>query len=372
LWEAPVFSERTSVGLDVHARSVAAAAIDGVTGELFQSRLTPSFDHIRSWVQDLPGQVVVTYEAGPTGFGLYRALTAAGIRCEVAAPSKLQKPPGERVKTDAKDAVHLAKLLRLDQITPVAIPSIDQEAARDLVRAREDCRGDLMRARHRLSKLLLRHGMVYYGGAAWTGKHDTWLRRDAVDHLTSRATQMAFDSDYENVLAVKARRDRLDLTIAEMAADSEFTPLVHRLGCLRGISTLTGFALAVEIGDWGRFTGNTIGSFVGLVPSEYSSGTSRVQGSITKTGNTHVRRLLVEAAWHHRARYQIGKTMRDRWELAPAAARARGDEGNRRLHQRWVKFTERRKRPTIANVAIARELAGWCWSLAVLDDLAKH
>jgi transposase len=356
------------VGLDVHARSVAAAAIDGVTGELFQSKLTPSHEHIRSWIQDLPGPVAVTYEAGPTGFGLFRELTAAGIRCEVAAPSKLQKPSGDRVKTDAKDAVHLARLLRLDEITSVAIPSVDQEAARDLVRAREDCRGDLMRARHRLSKLLLRHGIVYCGGDAWTGKHDVWLRHDAAPQLTTRATRLAFDSDCENVLAVKARRDRLDAAIAAMAAESEFTPLVRRLGCLRGVSTLTGFALAVEIGDWDRFTGNTIGSFVGLVPSEFSSGSSRAQGSITKTGNTHVRRLLVEAAWHHRSRYRIGKTMRDRWELAPAAARVRGDEGNRRLHQRWVTFLERRKRPTIANVAVARELAGWCWSLAVLEE----
>jgi transposase len=363
-----VFSERTSVGLDVHARSVAAAAIDGVTGELVQAKLTPAYDHIRSWVQDLPGPVAVTYEAGPTGFGLYRALADVGIRCEVAAPSKLQKPSGDRVKTDAKDAVHLARLLRLDEVTAVAIPTVDQEAARDLVRAREDCRGDLMRARHRLSKLLLRHGIVYFGGDAWTGKHDTWLRHHAVGQLTSRATRMAFDSDYETVLAVKARRDRLDAAITEMAADCEFTPVVHRLGCLRGVSTLTGFALAVEIGDWGRFTGNSIGSFVGLVPSEYSSGASRAQGSITKTGNTHVRRLLVEAAWHHRPRYVVGKTMRDRWELAPAASRSRGDEGNRRLHRRWVKFIERRKRPTIANVAIARELAGWCWSLAVLEE----
>jgi cytosine/adenosine deaminase-related metal-dependent hydrolase len=126
--------------------------------------------------------------------------------------------------------------------------------------------------------------------------------------------------------------------------------------------------LAVEIGDWHRFTGNTIGSFVGLVPTEHSSGASRVQGSITKTGNTHARRLLVEAAWHHRPRYSVGKTMRDRWDLAPTAARVRGDEGNRRLHARWVRFSDRRKRPVIANVAIARELAGWCWSLAVLDD----
>jgi transposase len=363
-----VFTERTSVGLDVHARSVVAAAIDGDTGELFQAKLTPSHDHIRSWVQALPGPVAVAYEAGPTGFGLYRSLTAAGIRCVVAAPSKLQRPSGDRVKTDAKDAVHLARLLRIDEITPVAIPTAEQEAARDLVRAREDCRGDLMRARHRLSKLLLRYGIVYYDGAAWTGKHDVWLRQQALPQLTSPATRLTFDSYYEAVLSVRARRDRLDTAIAQLAADSEFTPLVRRLGCLRGIGTLTGFALAVEIGDWHRFTGNTIGSFTGLTPSEHSSGTSRMQGSITKTGNTHVRRLLVEAAWHHRARYSAGKTMRDRWELAPAAARIRGDQGNRRLHQRWITFIERRKKSTVANVAIARELAGWCWSLAVMEE----
>lgn len=249
-----MFTERTSVGLDVHARSVAAAAIDGVTGELVQTKLTPSHDHIRSWLQDLPGPVAVAYEAGPTGFGLYRHLTATGIRCEVVAPSKLQKPTGDRVKTDAKDAVHLARLLRLDEFTSVAIPTVDQEAARDLVRAREDCRGDLMTARHRLSKLLLRHGIVYYGGKAWTGKHDQWLRTEALPELTTRATRMTFDSSYDTVLVTRARRDRLDAAIEEMAADSEFTPLVRRLGCLRGIGTLTGFALAVEIGDWHRFT----------------------------------------------------------------------------------------------------------------------
>lgn len=363
-----MFTERTSVGLDVHARSIAAAAIDGVTGELFQARLSPSHDQVRCWVQDLPGPVAVTYEAGPTGFGLYRMLSAAGIRCQVAAPSKLQRPSGDRVKTDAKDAVHLARLLRMDEITPVAVPSVDQEAARDLVRAREDCRGDLMRARHRLSKLLLRHGLVYSGGQAWTAKHDAWLRHDAAPQLTGRATRLTFDSNYESVLTVRARRARLDTAIAEMAADCELTPLVRRLGCLRGVSTLTAFALAVEIGDWNRFTGNTIGAFVGLVPSEHSSGASRAQGPITKTGNTHARRLLVEAAWHHRSRYRAGKTMRDRWDLAPAAARVRGDQGNRRLHQRWVQFLERHKRPTVANVAIARELAGWCWSLAVLQE----
>ena len=360
-----MFTERTSVGLDVHARSVAAAAIDGVTGELFQTRLTPAHQHIRSWLADLPGPVAVAYEAGPTGFGLYRSLTAAGVRCEVAAPSKLQRPSGDRVKTDAKDAVHLARLLRLDEVTPVSVPTVDQEAARDLVRAREDSRGDLMRARHRLSKLLLRHGRVYCDGTAWTVRHDAWLR---AQHLDTRAARLTLESDYETVLAVTARRARLDAAIVELAAASEFTPLVRRLCCLRGVATLTGFALAVEIGDWTRFTGNTIGSFTGLVPSEHSSGASRAQGEITKTGNRHARRLLVEAAWHHRPRYVVGSTMRARWQQAPPAARARGDLGNRRLHKRWATFDQRGKRATIADVAIARELAGWCWSLAVMND----
>ena len=359
-----MFTERTSVGLDVHARSVAAAAIDGVTGELLQTRLTPAHDHVLDWVRSLPGPVAVTYEAGPTGFGLYRALTAAGVRCQVAAPSKLQRPSGDRVKTDARDAVHLARLLRLGEITAVSVPSVDQEAARDLVRGREDCRSDLMRARHRLSKLLLRHGIVYYGGHAWTTRHDGWLRQPLVEPAAAR---LAFDAAYDTVLSTQARRDRLDAAIEEMAADSEFTPLVRRLACLRGVSTLTAFGLAVEIGDWHRFTGNTIGSFVGLVPSESSSGTSRTQGPITKTGNSHVRRLLIEAAWHHRRRYAPRATMRARWDQAPPAARVRGDLGNRRLHRRWTSFDARGKPATIANTAIARELAGWCWSLAVMD-----
>lgn len=360
-----MFTERTSVGLDVHARSVAAAAIDGVTGELFESRLTPDPAHIRSWLAGLPGPVAVIYEAGPTGFGLYRFLTEAGIRCKIVAPSKLQRPGGDRVKTDARDALLLARLLRLGDYTPVSVPSIDQEASRDLVRSREDCRGDLMRARHRLSKLLLRHGIVYYGGNAWTGVHDVWLRRQRLD---SRAAQMTLESDYETVQTVTARRDRLDAAIAELAANSEYTPVVRRLGCLRGISTLTAFGLAVEIGDWTRFTGASIGPFVGLVPSENSSGQSRSQGPITKTGNSHARRLLVEAAWHHRRPYRISKKMLDRWQLASPIAQARGDAGNRRLHRQWMKYITRKKRDTIANIAIARELAGWCWSLATIDE----
>ena len=356
--------ERTSVGLDVHARSVVAAAIDGVTGELVQERLVPDPEVVIGWIRRLPGPSAATYEAGPTGFGLYRALRAAGVECTVAAPSKLLRPSGDRVKTDAKDAVLLARLLRLGEITPVAVPTVEQESARDLVRAREDVRGDLMRARHRLSKLLLRHGHVYYGGKAWSLAHDAWLRRIRLDQAGTRA---AFEADYEQVQLTRARRDRLDAAITALAADSEYTAVTRRLCCLRGVSTLTGFALAVEIGDWHRLSGATIGAYLGLVPAEHSSGDKRTQGGITKTGNSHARRLLVEAAWHHKPAYQRGKTILDRWALAPAPVVARADAGNRRLHRRWAVLEARKKRHTVANTAIARELAGWCWSLAVMD-----
>lgn len=253
----------------------------------------------------------------------------------------------------------------MGEITPVAVPTVAQEAARDLVRARDDARGDLMRDRHRVSKMLLRHGIVYSGGRAWTGAHQRWLQAQRFD---AHASQSAYESSLEAMLLTADRRDRLDEKIADMAAGSGFAPVVDRLCCLRGISTLTGFGLAVEIGDWSRFTGSTIGAFVGLVPTEHSSGASRSQGSITKTGNSHARRLLVEAAWHHQRDYRTpGKTMRQRWDRAPAAARVRGHQGNQRLHQRWQAFQARKKRPVIANAAIARELAGWCWSLAMIE-----
>lgn len=357
--------QRTSVGLDVHARSVVACGLDRETGEVVERRLTPDHHDILSWINGLPGPVSVTYEAGPTGFGLARALTVAGIECQVAAPSKLIRPAGDRVKTDARDAAHLARLLHLGQITAVAVPTTDQEAARDLVRAREDCRGDLMAARHRLSKLLLRQGIVYYDGATWTSRHELWLRKQRFDN---RALQLTYDAAFDAMTACIDRRDRLEAAIEAMAADSEFTPVVRRLGCIRGIATLTAFGLATEIGDWHRLTGRTIGAYLGLVPSEFSSGGNRVQGEVTKTGNKHVRRLLVEAAWHHRSPYRPGQVLRRRWDLASPAARARGQAANRRLHYRWTGFDQRRKRSVVANIAVARELAGWCWSLAVLEE----
>jgi transposase len=362
--------------LDVHARSVVACGLDGTTGQLFERRLSPDYGEILGWVRSLPGPVAVTYEAGPTGFGLARFLIEQGIDCLVAAPSKLQRPAGDRVKTDRRDARHLARLLHLGEIIAVTVPSVEQEAARDLIRAREDVRGDLMRARHRLSKLLLRRASSTASSTtgASRGRHRMicGCAPNAAGHRSRRRgwgcrlippTTRCWPP-WPGGIGWTRRSPRWPAT----DTDSAFTPVVVRLGCLRGVSTLTAFGLAVEIGDWRRLSGRSIGAYLGLVPTESSSGDSRSRGSITKTGNGHARRLLIEAAWHHRPRYRIGTELRRRLDRADPAARDRGQRANRRLHARWAAFDARLKLPVIANTAIARELAGWCWSLAVLED----
>lgn len=177
----------------------------------------------------------------------------------------------------------------------------------------------------------------------------------------------AFDDAYDTVVHATARRDRLDEAIAGLYHDGELAPTARRLACLRGVSALTAVSLAVEIGDWSRFKGSTIASYLGLVPSEHSSGTSRSQGPITKTGNTHARRLLIEAAWHHAPAYRPSKAIRARWALAPAPVAERADAGNRRLHARYQALTARGKKHAVVATAIARESAGWLWSLATMD-----
>lgn len=367
-----MFTERTGVGLDVHARSAAAAAIDTVTGEVIERRLGGDYGSVVDLARRLEaghGPLRITYEAGPTGFGPARDLAAAGLTVQVAAPSRLLRPAGQRVKTDRTDAMLLARLTINDDIVAVRVPTMSQESARDLVRARDDARADLMRARHRLSKMMLRRGWVYPGRTTWGPAHDARLRRiraNDVPALGSGAAA-AFDDAYDAVAHALARRDRLDEAITALAADSEFTATTTRPSCPRPISTLTGFALAVEIGDWNRFTGATIASRLGLVPCEHSSGQTRSQGGITKTGNTHARRLLIESAWQHKPAYRPGPGLRAAWAKAPAVVAERADRGNRRLHRRWTALAARHKRHAVANTAIARELAGWCRSLATMD-----
>jgi transposase len=362
LREAPVMVEGSWVGLDVHARSVTAGVLDAQSGELRGSRAPASAEETVAWLLQLPAPVRVAYEAGPTGYGLARACVAAGIACTVAAPSKIPRAPGDRVKTDRRDAERLARLLRLGELVAVRVPEPHEEAARDLVRAREHARGDLMRARHRLSKLLLRHGLVY-DASAWTLAHDAWLRGQRFER---RPLALAFEESYGVVLQAKTRRDALDRAIAELVAEPPFVEVVARLVCLRGVSTLTALALTVELGDWSRFRPQSLGPFLGLTPSEDSTGERRRQGAITKTGNSHARRLLVEAAWHQRRPLRASAALAQRRQGQPAAIRSRADHSARRLHQRWHALESRGKRRTIVAVAVARELAGHCWALATM------
>jgi len=313
-----------------------------------------------AWLQTLPVPVRVTYEAGPTGFGLARA--EAGISCVIAAPSKIPRSAGDRVKTDRRDAERLARLLRLGELVPVRVPDPLEEAARDLVRAREDARGDLMRARHRLSKLLLRHGRVY-DGSAWTQAHDRWL---AQQRFPSRPLALAFEEGYAVVAQAKARRDALDQAIVELAAEQPFRDVVARLACLRGISTLTAFALTVELGDWSRFRPAALGRFLGLTPREDSSSARRRQGAITKSGNNHARWLLIEAAWHQRQPPRVSAAVDRRRAGQPANVRLQADQTARRLHRRWQHLERRGKPRTVIAVAVARELASHCWKLATM------
>jgi transposase len=355
-------SEGSWVGLDVHARSVVAGVIDAGSGEVRSVRVPPGSDATVAWLKTLPSPVWVVYEAGPTGYGLARACAEAGVRCVVAAPSKI-RPAADRVKTDRRDAERLARLLRLGEITAVRVPAPEEEAARDLVRAREDARSDLMRARHRLSKLLLRHGAVY-DATAWTRAHDAWLRRQ---RFQSGPLAIVFDECYGRMLDAKTRRDALDRAIAELAAAPPYVDVVERLVCLRGVSTLTAFALTVELGDWHRFRPQSLGPFLGLTPSESSSGERRRQGGITKTGNSNARRLLIEAAWHQRRPLRLSRTMETRRVGKPLAVRAQADHSARRLHGRWHALETRGKPRSVVVVAIARELAGHCWALATME-----
>jgi len=355
-------SDGSWVGVDLHARSAVAAVLAGASGELRTERVPAASGPLVGWLQTLPWPVRVAYEAGPTGFELSRACTRAGIACLVAAPGKIPRAPAERVKTDRRDAERLARLLRLGELTAVRVPSELEEQTRDLVRAREDARADLTRARHRLSKLLLRHGLLWER-SAWTREHERWLR----GLRFAGPLALCFDESCGAVLEARARRDRLDRAIVEAAAAPAYADTVARLCCLRGISTLSALALTVELGDWRRFEPARLGAFLGLVPSEQSSGERRRQGPITKAGNVHARRLLVEAAWHQRRPPRPSGALAARRAGQPAAVRAEAEAVARRLHRRWWDLERRGKRRTIVAVAVARELAGHCWRLATME-----
>jgi transposase len=306
------------------------------------------------------------YEAGPTGFGLYRHLVEDGFDCQVVAAGLVPRRPGERVKTDPRDARKLACLYAGGLLEPIHVLTPKEEAARDLVRAREDARLDRMRDRHRLSKFCLRHGRLL-PTSAWTVTRRKWLSGQRFEHA---AEQVTFDAYLHAVDLVDARIETLERAIGKTAAQGPWRELVARLRCLRGVDTLTALALVAEIGDFGRFrTAEEFMAFVGLVPSEHSSGEHRRQGSITKVGNAHVRRLLVEAAWHARRRPKVGYALARRQRGREAIVVERAWRCQQRLYARWQRMAARGKPHQKIVVACARELAGLVWAIATDQPL---
>jgi transposase len=354
--------------LDVHVLGTAAACCDAVSGELRVARLTGGIEPALAWCRALPGPVRVSYEAGATGFGLARALAAEdGIECVVCAPGLIPRAPRDRVKTDRRDAERLVRLLMAGELVAVRVPTAAEEGLRDLVRAREDVRIDLTRARQRLGKQLLRHGERFEDARAnWTQRHLDWLARI---ELEDAAAQAACCDYLDAVRSLMVRRERLEREIAALIATSPWAREIARLRCLRGIDTLSAAGLCVEVGDFHRFQRpGKLMSFVGLVPSEHSSGDRRRQGQITKAGSAHARRLLVEAAWHYRRPPRRGATLRRRQDGQSEHICQISWTAQQRLHRTWQRLERQRgKRHTIVAVAVARELAGFCWAITTAD-----
>jgi transposase len=357
---------RTWAAFDVHVSGVVAATLDRETGQLGVQRLPGRSKEVAAFAEALPGPVRATYEAGPTGFVLARRLQAAGIDCLVCAPGLIPRGPSDRVKTDRRDAERLVRLLAAGELHRVTVPSTEEEALRDLVRAREDLRGDLMRARHRLAKLLLRHEVRFDGPQAnWTQAHLGWL---AGVQLPEPASQRALDDYREAVSSLMIRRTQLEAEIAGALPESPWAQTARRLMCLRGIDTLTAAGLCAEIGDFGRFRHPAqIMSYLGVVPSEHSSGEKRRRGPITKSGSRHARRLLVEAAWHYRRPPRVAGNLARRQVDGEPHVIALSWKAQRRLHRLWGRMEGRGKRRTIIAVAAARELSGFCWAVARAD-----
>ena len=356
---------KTLVGLDVHATKIVAAVLDAETGQLQTFSMDGDAGGAAAFCAGLPRPVRVAYEAGPTGYGLARELAKRGVECVVAAPSKIPRASGDRVKTDRRDAEHLVRLLLAGKLHPVRVPGDEEEALRDLVRARDAVRTDLMRARHRLSKLLLRHGIRFDDGHAWTERHQRWLATVTLDWPAAQATLL----DARGAIDVLGhRRDGLEREIVALLPACPWVVQVARLRCLRGVDTLTAVGLCSEIGDFERFAHpEQLMSYVGLVPSESTTGQQRRLGAITKTGSGHARRLLVEASWHYRPRPSIGRALTDRHADQPPEAIAIAWSAQRRLHRTWTRLEARAKRRTIIAVAAARELAGFCWAITQIE-----
>ena len=363
------------VGLDVHADTI-AVALAAQDGEARSLGIIPNREEsIRKLVGKLGPieQLRFCYEAGPTGYALYWQLTQMGAQCKVVAPTLVPVKAGDRVKTDRRDALKLARHHRADELTAVWVPDAAHEALRDLVRAREAAKKDQLRARHRLSKFLLRHGRrPPVGINSWTVKYLEWVQREV--HFTERAQEVTLLDYLHEVQHAAARIERLDQAIDEAAQSvpPQMRAVIAALQALRGIAKISAVTVVAELGNVTRFTGaRQLMAYGGIVASEDSSGERIRRGKITKTGNAHLRRVVVEAAWAYRHRPAIGATLRKRQEPVSEKVKEISWKAQQRLHARYMKLILKGKNKGVVITAVARELLGFLWAIGIQAE-AEH
>jgi len=355
------------LGLDVHKESVTVAVLpEGATAPTRLERLPNDFAKLRRFINRLAeqGELRACYEASGAGYVLQRAMREWGYQCEVIAPSLIPTKPGVQRKHDKHDAAQLARLYRAGELTIVRIPSEAEERVRDVVRCRETFQRELLKSRHYILKFLARRGFVYREGTNWSRPHLRWLEQLAGGASSLAPEDLLVYREYLALFEYKLqRREELDRQIEELALTPSLAQAVNRLQCFRGISVHTAMVLATELVDWRRFDHpRQLSAYLGLVPSEHSSGNRERKGSITKAGNSHCRHVLVQAAWSYRHRPQIGDQLKARQKGQPASVVAHAWKAQQRLHKRYTHLAYR-KQPQVAVVAVARELVGFLWSV---------
>jgi transposase len=356
------------LGLDVHADTIAAAVAEP-SGEVRSIGIIPNrADSIRRLVKKLgpAAHLRVCYEAGPTGYVIYWQLTGLGVHCDVVAPTLVPVKAGDRVKTDRRDAVQLARSYRAGDLTPVWVPDAAHEALRDLVRAREAAKKDQLRARHRLGKFLLRHGRrPATGTTPWTQRYLTWVRQEHFEQPAQEATRLDYLHEVEHVADRLARLDHA-IEDAVQTAPARMRAVIEGLQALRGIARVSAVTIVAEVGELSRFTrAPQLMGYGGLGPREDSSGTRTRRGGITKTGNAHLRRIVIEAAWAYRHHPAVGGALRKRQATLSEEVKAIGWKAQLRLHARYRKLLGRGKCQQHVVTAVGRELLGFIWAIGV-------
>ena len=355
------------IGMDVHKESIEIAIADGASQEVRRyGKIGGTHDAMRKTLRKLVSKgkrLHFCYEAGPCGYELYRYLVSEGHDCWVVAPSLIPKKPGDKVKTDKRDAIQLARLFRAGELTPVYLPNREDEAIRDLSRAREDTMLIQKSARQRLKSFLLRHDIRYQGKTSWTEAHLRWLADEV--RCQSPAQQIVFQEYVNSVTESQHRLQRLDEQIECFVKQWRLYPAVESLMSMRGVQMIVAVTVVSELGDLSRFENpKQLMSFLGLTPSEYSSGPRQSRGRITKTGNAHVRRILIEAAWCYRYPAKVSREIQLRQASVPLAIREIAWRAQLRLTQRYQHLQRQGKPHNVTVVALARELAGFMWGIA--------